>query len=168
MIEKLFTKFQTVKSAINWYLLNFPVRQKSQSIEPNGGCKPTFKDFDKDHPQCIHASLTNGFHRVYKTLNALEQIAYRFEFYHYPERAALSDVADYHSVSNAMLVRARHYVLDAIEDELVDRGLMPLPDNWEPAQRNDIPISHKPGKQKSDAIAKEQAKALIRLHRNEY
>lgn len=134
-IDKLYTKFITLDAALGYYLTQCPVRPRPQTLEPNGGCKPTYHEFDKNHPALIWARLALNLDKIYKDLKAIEQMAYRFELYMYPEKFGLQDVANYHSVPFKELKRAWHYVRATLEDEFAELGLIPFPDNWEPAKR---------------------------------
>jgi 16S rRNA C967 or C1407 C5-methylase (RsmB/RsmF family) len=134
-LEENCTEFQTFWNAIEFYLTKAPTRQKSQTIEPVGGCKPSFHDFDKRHPARVYATLAIGFPKVYNELNAIEQMVYRWMLKKYPKDWGFPEIAKYHSVEERQLRRSKRYVKEKIEDFLISKELMPKPQYWQPAER---------------------------------
>lgn len=134
-MNKLY-QFNSIEGAIEFYLTRAPTRQKPSSIEPIGGCKPSYDSFDSNHPDRIWSTLAVRFSKVYKDLSALEQMSYRFWLKMYHPRWGIPEIADYHGVDKKQLFRATKYTKEALEDALIDCDLMPMPDNYEPASRH--------------------------------
>lgn len=135
-IEELPTKFNSFIGAIEYYITQAPTRQKSQTLEPVGGCKPAYHEFDARHPARVWSTLSQGFGKLYKDLNALEQYAYRFWFKMYPPLWGMPEIAKYHGVDTQGLGRAKKYTKEVIEDFLIMEDLIPMPPYWEKAQRD--------------------------------
>ena len=135
MIEQVPKTFETLNSAIEYYLTQCPTRQKSQTIEPVGGCKPSYSDFDRNHPSFVWARLSLGFVKVYQELQVIEQMAFKFWLKMYRPDQGIEDIAKYHGVDKTALFNAKKYVKEALEDSLIDSDLMPMPDNWNRASR---------------------------------
>jgi len=144
--QKFSIKFETLYSAIEYYITLCPTRQKSQTIEPQGGCKPSFSELDPNHPHRVWCGIAYAFTLLYTKLNRIEKMAYGYWMKRYPSEYGTKRVAEAEGVSEKDLARAIKYVKEALEDSLIDRDLMPLPDNWEPAQRNYIPTEYKAGR----------------------
>lgn len=134
-LEENYTEFQTFWNAIEFYLTKAPTRQKSQTIEPVGGCKPSFYEFDPRHPARIWATLARGFPKVFNDLNAIEQMVYKWMLKKYPPSWGFPEIAKYHSVEERQLKRSKRYVKEKIEDFLILENLLPMPQYWQPAER---------------------------------
>lgn len=140
-IEELPTKFNSFIGAIEYYITQAPTKQKPQTIEPVGGCKPAYHEFDPRHPARIWATLSIGFAKLYRDFNSIEQFAFRFWLKMYPPSWGVIEIAKHHGVDGKGLARAKKYSKEKIEDFLILEGLIPMPSHWEPAQRD-----HSPGR----------------------
>lgn len=139
-------KFDTLYQAIEYYITQIPVRQKSLSIEPQGGCKPSFHELDPNHPQRVWCRTAYAFTLLFTKLNRVEKMAYNYWMKRYPTDFGAKRIAEQEHSSEKDVARAITYVKEALEDGLIDRDLMVLPDNYRPAQRNYIPTEYKAGR----------------------
>lgn len=128
--------FDSVYQAVEYYLTKSPVKQKSQSIEPVGGCKPAYHELDPRHPARIWATLSIGFGKLFNDLTVIEQYAFRWIFKMYPANFGFPEIAKYHGVDERQLKKSKRYVKERLEDFLMTDGLMEMPKYWQPAERH--------------------------------
>ena len=135
-VEALSLRFDSHYAAIEYYLTKAPTRQRPQSPEPVGGCKPSYGDFDPRHPNFLWAILSKGFSDVFRDLDPIETYAYRWLFKMYPPHWGAPEIAENHSVDKKFLFRAKKYVKEVIEDFLIAHQLMAEPKYYEKAKRD--------------------------------
>lgn len=121
--------FSSFHSALEFYILNNPARQRSHNpLEPTGGCKPAFKHFEGGHPDDIWASLARGLDQALAAVNALERRG--FEAYWLkkaPPKWIWEDYAKHFHTDPRSFRRAVRRAKERVEDEFARRELIDPP-----------------------------------------